>query len=151
MRSVLFLCTGNSARSIMAEALLGRLGAGRFAAFSAGSHPKGFVHPRVAQFLQERGFDTRSFRSKSWAEFAGPSAPQLDFVITVCANAQAQPCPIWQGGPVKAHWNVPDPTVGGDDAGFEAAWRLLERRVAAFVAAPFSSARTAPPDCRSDP
>lgn len=145
MRNVLFVCTGNSARSIMAEALLMRLGAGRFSAFSAGAHPKGFVHPRVAQMLREKGFNAARFRSKSWDEFT--EAPQLDFVITVCANAASEACPVWRGGPVAAHWEIPDPSAADAETNFENVWRLLEQKIAAFV----SSAQRAPPDCRSDP
>jgi arsenate reductase len=140
---VLFLCTGNSARSILAEAILNRLGAGRFAAFSAGSQPKGAVHPAALHLLETLNHPTGGLRSKSWDEFAGPGAPPLDFVFTVCDNAAGEVCPIWPGQPVTAHWGLPDPAaVTGNDAevaaAFNDAYRILTNRVSLFVALPLA-------------
>lgn len=139
MRNVLFLCTGNSARSILAECLLNRMGAGDLRAFSAGSFPKGTVHPLALQLLRERGFSTAGLRSKSWDEFAAPGAPALDFIITVCDNAASEVCPLWPGRPATAHWSIPDPAAAeGDDQertrAFLAAFEDLEGRIRGFVA-----------------
>jgi protein-tyrosine-phosphatase len=123
---VLFLCTGNSARSILAEAILGRLGPQRFVAHSAGSHPRGEVHPMALEVLRERGYDASRLRSKSWDEFAGPGAPALDLVFTVCDDAAGEACPVWPGQPMTAHWGVEDPAAF---AGPEDAQRRIFRRV----------------------
>jgi protein-tyrosine-phosphatase len=141
---VLFLCTGNSARSIMAEAILNKLGGGKFRAYSAGSHPKGHVHPESIRLLQSLGYDTSHFRSKSWSEFADPGAPLLDFVFTVCDNAAGETCPVWPGQPMTAHWGVPDPAAARGNAAeialaFKDAYRMLERRIGVFVALPLRS------------
>ena len=109
--NVLFLCTGNSARSVLAEAILNRIGKGRFVAHSAGSQPKGQVHPETLRLLNELHYDTSALRSKSWSEFAKPGAPPLDFVFTVCDNAAGEACPFWPGQPMTAHWGVPDPAA----------------------------------------
>lgn len=135
---VLFLCTGNSARSILAEAILERRAAGRFAAHSAGSHPKGAVHPMALEVLREQGYDTSGLRSKSWDEFAAPGAPALDFIFTVCDNAAGEACPIWPGRPVTAHWGVEDPAAFvGPEAEqrrvFRRVHRELERRIELFA------------------
>ncbi len=142
--NVLFLCTGNSARSILAEAILGKLGAGRFRAFSAGSQPKGAVNPHALVLLQSLGYDTAGVRSKSWSEFARPGAPALDFVFTVCDNAAGESCPVWPGQPITAHWGVPDPAEATGSAAeialaFKDAYRMLHQRVAAFAALPIRS------------
>jgi protein-tyrosine-phosphatase len=138
--NLLFLCAGNSARSILAEALLNRDGAGRFHGFSAGSFPKGEVHPGALHLLADSGFPTGALRSKSWDEFARPGAPELDFVITVCDNAAGEVCPIWPGRPVTAHWGIPDPASvdgpGQRDA-FERAFAALGRRISQLLALPF--------------
>jgi len=142
--NVLFLCTGNSARSIMAEAILNKLGAGKFRAYSAGSQPKGRVNPRTTELLQSLGYDTAGFRSKSWNEFAKPGAPSLDFVFTVCDNAAGETCPVWPGQPMTAHWGVPDPAEAkGSTAeialAFKDAYRMLHRRIGVFTALPIRS------------
>lgn len=139
IRNVLVLCTGNSARSILGEALFNLHGAGRVRGFSAGSKPKGVPHPGALRLLARRGIDTTSFRSKSWDEFSSPNAPPIDLAITVCGNAAGEVCPVFLGSPLKAHWGLPDPAdVEGSeadiDAAFEETWRLLEMRVKAFMA-----------------
>jgi len=139
--NVLFLCTGNSARSIMAEAILGKLGAGKFRAFSAGSQPKGRVHPEATRLLGSLGYDVSGFRSKSWSEFADPGAPVIDFVFTVCDNAASETCPVWPGQPMTAHWGIPDPAEAkGSPAevalAFKDAYRMLHARIAVFTALP---------------
>ena len=141
---VLFLCTGNSARSIMAEAILGKVGADRFHAHSAGSQPKGQVNRHTLQLLQSLGHDTSGLRSKSWSEFARPGAPALDFVFTVCDNAAGESCPVWPGQPMTAHWGVPDPAEAtGTPAevamAFRDAYRMLARRIDVFAALPIRS------------
>ena len=142
--NVLFLCTGNSARSIMAEALLNHWGRGRFQAFSAGSHPKGEVHPLALETLERAHVTIEGARSKSWDEFAGPSAPTMDFVLTVCGNAAQEACPRWPGGPMTAHWGVDDPAAaeGSPDErrrAFERAMRELEARIELFTSLPLES------------
>ena len=141
MTNVLFLCTGNSARSVLAEALLGTLGQGRFNAYSAGSQPAGRVQPIAIELACELGYPVERLRSKSWDEFAEPGAPVIDMVITVCDSAAAETCPIWPGHPATAHWGVPDPaSVEGDEAtrrkAFVAAMMTLRRRVELLVALP---------------
>jgi protein-tyrosine-phosphatase len=142
--NVLFLCTANSARSILAEAILNRVGTGRFKAFSAGSQPRGEVNPNSIRLLKSLGYDTSFARSKSWDEFAQKDAPRMDFVFTVCDSAAAETCPIWPGQPMSAHWGVPDPAaaIGSEaevGAAFLDAYRMLERRIGAFVALPLTS------------
>jgi arsenate reductase (thioredoxin) len=142
--NALFLCTGNSARSIMAEALLNKIGAGKFRAFSAGSQPKGRVHPETVRLLQSLDYDTSGIRSKSWSEFAEPGAPLLDFVFTVCDNAAGETCPLWPGQPMTAHWGIPDPAEAeGSPAevalAFKDAYRMLHQRIAVFAALPIRS------------
>ena len=142
--NVLFLCTGNSARSIMAEAILNKVGAGKFRAYSAGSHPKGKVHPETLRLLQSLGYDMSVFRSKSWGEFADPGAPRLDFVFTVCDNAAGEACPFWPGQPMTAHWGVPDPAEAtGTEAevalAFKDTYRMLNQRIGIFTALPIKS------------
>jgi arsenate reductase (thioredoxin) len=142
--NVLFLCTGNSARSIMAEAILNKLSGRKFHAFSAGSQPKGRVHPEALHLLQTLGYATSGFRSKSWSEFAKPGAPLLDFVFTVCDNAARESCPVWPGQPMTAHWGVPDPAEAkGNPAeialAFKDAYRMLNQRIGIFTALPLRS------------
>jgi arsenate reductase len=142
--NVLFLCTGNSARSIIAEALMNQWGRGKFRGFSAGSHPKGAVHPIALALLQRMNFPTEGLRSKGWEEFATPGAPPLDFVFTVCDNAAAEACPYWPGQPMTAHWGVPDPAaVEGTDAdiwlAFRETFRLLDNRIKIFTSLPLAS------------
>jgi protein-tyrosine-phosphatase len=142
--NVMFLCTGNSARSILAEAVLDRLGRGRFRAFSAGSQPKGNVHPYAIDLLRNQHFPIDTLRSKSWDEFTGPDAPKLDFVFTLCDSAAAESCPVWPGQPMSAHWGLPDPaTVEGSEAVKRAAFaetmRVLTNRIGIFVNLPMES------------
>ena len=142
--NVLFLCTGNSARSIIAEAILSREGMGRFQAFSAGSQPKGEVNPVTLDVLRSLNYDISKFRSKPWEEFSGPAAPPLDFVFTVCDNAASEVCPIWPGQPMTAHWGIPDPAavVGSDavqNAAFFDAYRMMFNRISLFCALPMKS------------
>jgi len=142
--NVLFLCTGNSARSIMAEAILNKLGQGKFHACSAGSQPKGKLNPHTIELLQSLGYDTSGFRSKSWDEFAKPGAPVLDFVFTVCDNAAGETCPLWPGQPMTAHWGIPDPAEAkGSPAeialAFQDAYRMLFQRIGVFTALPLRS------------
>ena len=140
--NVLFLCTGNSARSIIAECILNRLGAGKFKAYSAGSYPRGEVNPHALAVLRKSNFDVSKLRSKSWDEFAGPEAPKLDFVFTVCDNAAKEVCPLWPGQPMTAHWGLPDPAkVEGSEAeqalAFADCFRMLYQRIGIFVSLPF--------------
>ena len=142
--NVLFLCTGNSARSILSEALLNKRGQGQFHAFSAGSHPSGRVNPYALELLRKMGYSTDGLRSKSWDEFAAPGAPPLDFVFTVCDNAAGEVCPMWPGQPITAHWGIPDPAaVGGSDEqkrkAFNDAFLILERRISLFLSLPIRS------------
>jgi len=142
--NVLFLCTGNSARSIIAEAILNKIGGDKFVAYSAGSQPKGQVNPHTIQLLQSLGYETSRLRSKSWHEFAKPEAPPLDFVFTVCDNAAGESCPVWPGQPMTAHWGVPDPAEAkGSPAevalAFKDAYRMLNQRIGIFVALPIRS------------
>lgn len=139
VRTVLVLCTGNSARSILGEALLNQLGQGRIQAFSAGSKPKGVPHSGALRLLARKGIDTAPFRSKSWLEYSGSGAPTIDLAITVCGNAAGEACPVFPGNPLRAHWGLPDPAdvTGSDaevDAAFEETWQLLEMRVRAMLA-----------------
>lgn len=141
--NVLFLCTGNSARSILAEALLNHLGKGEFRAYSAGSHPTGRVNPLALELLEKCGIATAGLRSKSWDEFAKPDAPSLDFVFTVCDDAAGEVCPVWPGHPATAHWGVPDPAaVDGTREqkmnAMERAFRILDRRIGLFISLPIT-------------
>lgn len=142
--NVLFLCTGNSARSILAESILNKDGAGRFRAFSAGSQPKGNVNPFALKVLESFDYPADGFRSKKWEEFAAPDAPIMHFVFTVCDNAAGEACPVWPGQPITAHWGIEDPAaVEGTDfqkeAAFVAAFRYLQNRISAFIALPVAS------------
>jgi arsenate reductase len=135
-QTVLFLCTGNSARSILAEAILNRAGGQRFRALSAGSHPKGQVHPMALTVLREHGFETAGFRSKSWDEFGGEAAPRIDHVVTVCDNAAGEVCPIWPGAPRKTHWGLDDPAAVDGDGQHDAFLRTfgeLQARIGQFL------------------
>lgn len=139
--TVLFLCTGNSARSILGEAILNKLGSGKFSAYSAGSHPRGCVDAHALRLLERLGYPTEGLRSKSWDEFAQPGAPELDFVFTVCDNAANEACPVWPGQPMTAHWGVPDPAaVSGDEMAkaraFLDAYKTLHRRIELFANLP---------------
>ena len=141
---VLFLCTGNSTRSIMAEVILNRAGQGKFRAFSAGSQPKGQIHAYALDLLKKLHYDVSGLRSKSWKEFSGPDAPNLDFVFTVCDNAAKEPCPVWPGQPMTAHWGVPDPAEAiGNEAevryAFADTLRMLTNRINIFVSLPLKS------------
>jgi arsenate reductase len=142
--NVLFLCTANSARSVFAEAIVNRLGRGRFAGYSAGSHPKGAVHPLTLEILRRNNYLTDGLRSKDWAEFAAPGAPVMDFVFTVCDRAAAEVCPVWPGQPMTAHWGISDPAaVEGDEVtrimAFRQAFRALENRIEIFLNLPLAS------------
>ena len=142
--NVLFLCTGNSARSIMAESILNQKGRGRFTAYSAGSHPSGAVRPEAIRQLESAHFPSKDLRSKSWEEFAKPGAPQLDFVFTVCDNAANEVCPVWPGQPMIAHWGIPDPAaVDGSEEekarAFRGAFFLLDRRITLFLSLPMAT------------
>ena len=142
--NVLFLCTHNSARSIIAECVMNRLGAGKFKAYSAGSQPSGRVHPQALDLLHRLKYDTRALRSKSWEEFASPDAPQLDFVFTVCDDAADEVCPVWPGQPMSAHWGLPDPSrAEGNEAerafAFADTHRMLNQRISIFVSLPLAS------------
>jgi arsenate reductase len=142
--NILFLCTGNSARSILAEAIMNQLGRGLFRAYSAGSFPKGEVHPMALDLLRKSGHDVSDLRSKSWDEFAGADAPQMDFVFTVCDNAANEVCPIWPGQPMTAHWGLPDPAaVEGSEVeqrlAFADTYKMLSNRIRAFTSLPISA------------
>lgn len=142
--NVLFLCTGNSARSIIAEAILNRAGQGKFQGYSAGSQPKGQVNPNTLELLKSLGYETSGFLSKSWNDFTKPGAPEFDFVFTVCDNAAGEACPVWPGQPMTAHWGIPDPAAAeGSQAeialAFKEAYRLLNQRIGIFVSLPLRS------------
>ena len=142
--NVLFLCTGNSARSIMAEAIMNARGGARFTAYSAGSHPSGTVRPEALRELEAAGMPATGLRSKSWDEFSRPAAPRINFVFTVCDNAAKEVCPVWPGHPVTAHWGIPDPAgVSGTNEEIQRAYRdaflMLDRRIALFLALPLAS------------
>jgi arsenate reductase (thioredoxin) len=145
--NVLFLCTGNSARSVLAEAILNKIGAGKFRAYSAGSQPKEQVNPNTLHLLSRLGYDTSQYRSKSWNEFARPGAPALDFIFTVCDNAAGETCPVWPGQPMTAHWGIPDPAAASGTpaeiaTAFNDAYRMLHRRIEAFAALPIKALDT---------
>jgi len=145
--NVLFLCTGNSARSVLAEAILNKIGAGKFRAYSAGSQPKEQVNPNTLHLLSRLGYDTSQYRSKSWNEFARPGAPALDFIFTVCDNAAGETCPVWPGQPMTAHWGIPDPAAATSTpaeiaTAFNDAYRMLHRRIEAFAALPIKALDT---------
>ncbi len=142
--NVLFLCTGNSSRSIFGEAILNRVGAERFNAYSAGSQPRGEVHPNARELLEKLDYPAAQFRSKSWNEFAGAGAPKLDFVFTVCDDAANEVCPVWPGQPMSAHWGIPDPvgidgTAAEKRLAFAEAYRMLNNRIGAFTSLPIAS------------
>jgi arsenate reductase len=142
--NVLFLCTGNSARSILAETILNEIGAGKFCAYSAGSQPKGHIHPETIRLLASLGHDVSHLRSKSWDEFAAADAPKFDFVFTVCDDAAGEACPLWPGQPMSAHWGVPDPAAVQGSASeialvFKDSYRMLRQRIAAFAALPVAA------------
>lgn len=142
--NVLFLCTGNSARSVIAEAILNKIGEGRFRAYSAGSQPKGAVNPNTLRLLEERGYDISGFRSKSWEEFAKPGAPKFDFIFTVCDSAAGEACPAWPGHPMTAHWGIPDPAEAAGSPekvaqAFREAYSMLEQRIGAFTSLPLTA------------
>ena len=142
--NVLFLCTGNSARSIMAEAILNHKGRGAFSAFSAGSHPSGTPRPEALRQIESAGMSTRGLRSKSWDEFSAPAAPRMDFVFTVCDNAANEVCPYWPGQPLTAHWGIPDPAAAQGTPEeiarvFREAFVVLDRRIGLFLALPFTT------------
>ena len=142
--NALFLCTGNSARSIIAEVILNQLGAGKFHAYSAGSQPKGQVNPHTLTLLEGLGHDIAMLRSKSWSEFAAPGAPDLDFVFTVCDNAAGEACPLWPGQPMTAHWGMPDPAAATGSAAevalaFADAYRMLANRISLFINLPMAA------------
>jgi arsenate reductase (thioredoxin) len=144
VHNVLFLCTGNSARSILAEAIMNQKGKPNFTAYSAGSHPKGSVHPGALRQLESARLPIEGYRSKSWDEFSTPDAPRLDFVFTVCDNAAAEVCPIWPGQPMTVHWGIPDPAAaqGSEDEiqrAFHSAFLMLDRRISLFLCLPLAS------------
>ena len=146
--NVLFLCTGNSARSILAEGILNKRGAGRFRGYSAGSFPKGAVHPLALQLLKEQGLPAEGLRSKSWDEFAAPGAPRMDYIFTVCDQAAGEVCPIWPGHPITAHWGLPDPAAAEGNAAeralaFRDADRVLDTRIQYFLTFQFKNLKRA--------
>lgn len=146
--NVLFLCTGNSARSILAEGILNKRGAGRFRGYSAGSFPKGAVHPLALQLLKEQGLPAEGLRSKSWDEFAAPGAPRMDYIFTVCDQAAGEVCPIWPGHPITAHWGLPDPAAAEGNAAeralaFRDAYRVLDTRIQYFLTFQFKNLKRA--------